>query len=68
MATLCVRANLFNLNVCLNPGPNARRLCYVESFPALGMTSILGSRGNAECWDGGGTWSEVSCGDGGYRQ
>lgn len=43
MAT-CVWANLFNLNVCLNPGPNARLLCYVESLPTR-MTSILGSRG-----------------------
>lgn len=45
MATLCVRANLFNLSVCLNPGPNARPLCYVESLTALQMTSVLDPRG-----------------------
>lgn len=52
MAT-CVRANSFNLNVCLNPGPNARLLCYVEFPPSDDFHSRF--EGNAECWDGGGT-------------
>lgn len=40
MATLCVGANLFNLNVCLSPGPNARLLCLCRIHPTFPLRRL----------------------------